>query len=139
MKTRVLRAPLRQTLKSLELPSRRSQCRLPLPLHRSFNASAYLRGSQNAESTRFPGALEAKFTTDLKFEDPKEKEVIQCYRVMDSEGVVVDKDYERDFSDEEALKMYTNMLGTSIMDLICLDAQRQGKHTLISWSNSILT
>jgi 2-oxoisovalerate dehydrogenase E1 component alpha subunit len=75
---------------------------------------------------RFPGALEAKFTTSLKFENPKEKEVIPCYRVMDSEGVIVDQSYKRDFSDEEALKLYTNMVGVSIMDLICLDAQRQG-------------
>jgi 2-oxoisovalerate dehydrogenase E1 component alpha subunit len=78
------------------------------------------------EGMRFPGALEAKFTTSLKFENPKEKEVIPCYRVMDSEGVIVDKSYKRDFSDEEALKLYTNMVGVSIMDLICLDAQRQG-------------
>lgn len=45
---------------------------------------------------------------------------------MDSEGVIVDKTYKRDFSDEEAIKLYTDMLGVSIMDLICLDAQRQG-------------
>ena len=38
----------------------------------------------------------------------------------------MDKSYKRDFSDEEALKLYTNMVGVSIMDLICLDAQRQG-------------
>ena len=75
---------------------------------------------------RFPGALEAKFTTSLKFENPREKEVIPCYRIMDSEGVIVDKSYQRDFTDEEALELYTNMVGVSIMDLICLDAQRQG-------------
>ncbi len=77
---------------------------------------------------RFPGALEARFTTNLKFENPRDKEVIPCYRVMDSEGVIVDKSYKRDISDEEALKLYTNMVGISIMDLICLDAQRQGKN-----------
>lgn len=48
---------------------------------------------------------------------------------MDSEGVIVDKTYKRDFSDEEAIKLYTDMLGVSIMDLICLDAQRQGVWT----------
>jgi hypothetical protein len=92
---------------------------------RYFSARASLCQHRN-EDMRFPGALEAKFTTNLKFENPKEKEVIPCYRVMDSEGVIVDKSYQRDFSDEEALKLYTNMVGVSIMDLICLDAQRQG-------------
>lgn len=47
---------------------------------------------------------------------------------MDTEGVIVDKTYEFDLSDEEALKMYTNMVGVSILDLICLDAQRQGRN-----------
>jgi 2-oxoisovalerate dehydrogenase E1 component alpha subunit len=63
----------------------------------------------------------------MVFENPKDREVIPCYRVMDSEGVLVDKSYNRDITDKEALKLYTNMLGISIMDLICLDAQRQGK------------
>jgi hypothetical protein len=75
---------------------------------------------------RFPGALQAKFTTDLSFENPKEKEAIPCYRVVDSEGVVVDKSYKRDISDEEAIKLYENMLGISIMDQVCMQAQRQG-------------
>jgi 2-oxoisovalerate dehydrogenase E1 component alpha subunit len=76
---------------------------------------------------RFPGAEGAKFTTTLKFENPQEKGVIPCYRVMDSEGVIVDKSYTRDISDGEAIKLYTHMVGVSIMDLICLDAQRQGR------------
>jgi hypothetical protein len=76
---------------------------------------------------RFPGALEAKFRTNMVFENPKDKEVIPCYRVMDSEGVIVDMSYTRDTTDSEAVKLYTNMLGVSIMDLICIDAQRQGK------------
>lgn len=46
---------------------------------------------------------------------------------MDTEGIIVDKSYKIDLSDEEALKMYTNMVGISILDVICLDAQRQGK------------
>lgn len=96
---------------------------------RSFSRTASI--AQHAdERLRFPGALEAKFTTNLKFENPKEKEVIPCYRVMDSEGVIVDKSYKRDFSDEEAVKLYTTMVGVSIMDVICLDAQRQGMRNL---------
>lgn len=92
---------------------------------RYFSAKTSL-GQHGNEAMRFPGALEAKFTTSLKFENPTENGVIPCYRVMDSEGLIVDKSYKKDFSDEEALKLYTNMVGVSIMDLICLDAQRQG-------------
>lgn len=79
------------------------------------------------ERLRFPGALEAKFTTDCKFASPKDVGVIPCYRVIDSEGKIVDENYKRDFSDEEAIKLYLDMVGVSIMDLICLDAQRQGR------------
>lgn len=75
---------------------------------------------------RFPGALEAKFTNSLQFGAPRDAGVVPCYRVLDSEGVVVDSSYEPDFSDEEAVELYTQMVGVSIMDLICLDAQRQG-------------
>ena len=117
MKTRLSSGLLRPGYRRL---ARNSYC-----LPRYFSAKASLCKHGN-EGMRFPGALEAKFTTSLKFENPKEKEIIPCYRVMDSEGVIVDKSYERDFSDEEALKLYTNMVGVSIMDLICLDAQRQG-------------
>jgi len=79
---------------------------------------------------RFPGAERAKFTTSLKFENLKEKGVIPCYRVIDTEGVIVDNSYKRDISDEEAVNLYQHMVGVSIMDLICLDAQRQGGHSL---------
>lgn len=81
---------------------------------------------QTDDGLRFPGALEAKFTTSLAFENPREKEVIPCYRVMDSEGVIVDKSYTRDFSDETAIELYTNMVKVSLIDMIGLDSQRQG-------------
>ncbi|KAI9743005.1 MAG: hypothetical protein M1818_003300 [Claussenomyces sp. TS43310] len=93
---------------------------------RQFSETCRL-AQQTDGQLRFPGALEAKFTTNLAFENPKDKEVIPCYRVMDSEGVIVDKSYKPDFSNEEALELYTNMIKTSLIDLICLDAQRQGR------------
>src|SRR5277367_6279568 len=111
MKTRLINGLLRPGRRRL---ARNTQC---LPKYFSARASLSQHGNEN---TRFPGALEAKFTTSLKFENPKEKGVIPCYRVMDSEGVIVDKSYKRDFSDDEALKLYMNMVGVSIMDLICL-------------------
>jgi 2-oxoisovalerate dehydrogenase E1 component alpha subunit len=90
------------------------------------NPRAQFAEGEKDTRLRFPGALEAKFTNDLRFESNKDRAVIPCYRVMDTEGIIVDPSYEFDLTDEEALKLYTNMLGVSIMDLICLDAQRQG-------------
>jgi 2-oxoisovalerate dehydrogenase E1 component alpha subunit len=50
------------------------------------------------------------------------------YRVMDSDGVIVDKQHEPlDVSDEEALTWYKNMLTVNIMDVIMFEAQRQGR------------
>lgn len=50
------------------------------------------------------------------------------YRVMDSDGVVVDESRKPSgISNEEIVKWYRNMLTVSIMDLIMYDAQRQGR------------
>lgn len=110
-----IRAPLLLNLRTAHYVQRRC-----------FSRSLNFNQPTTDDRLRFPGALEAKFTTTLEFENPKDKEVIPCYRVMDSEGVIVDKSYKRDFTDEEAIKLYTNMVGVSIMDMISLDAQRQG-------------
>lgn len=96
---------------------------------RPFSGQECLRQQRGSEQARFPGAEGATFTTSLKFLTAKEKGTIPCYRVMDTEGAIVDRSYTRDFSDEEAVKMYENMVAVSIMDLICIDAQRQGNNT----------
>jgi len=50
------------------------------------------------------------------------------YRILDQEGVIVDKDRQPpDISSEELVKMYKDMVTVSIMDIIMFDAQRQGK------------
>jgi TPP-dependent pyruvate/acetoin dehydrogenase alpha subunit len=47
---------------------------------------------------------------------------------MDSDGAIVDESRQPDdVTEEHALKMYTDMLTVSIMDLIMFDAQRQGR------------
>jgi 2-oxoisovalerate dehydrogenase E1 component alpha subunit len=58
----------------------------------------------------FPGAVNSKFTTRMAFEQPSTREAIPTYRVMDSEGVVVDKDWKPDASTDEILTWYRNML-----------------------------
>ncbi|MCJ1273297.1 hypothetical protein MMC21_001087 [Puttea exsequens] len=86
-----------------------------------------------SDRVHFPGAVDSKFTTDLAFAHPSTHPAMPTYRVMDSDGVVVDKSRRpSDIGHEEILTWYRNMLtGTqaivSIMDLIMFDAQRQGR------------
>lgn len=62
-------------------------------------------------SVRFPGAVNSKFTSEMAFSRPSTTPTMPTYRVMDSDGVIVDKKHEpTDVSDEEALTWYKNML-----------------------------
>lgn len=59
----------------------------------------------------FPGAVNSKFTTKLAFEHPSTHPAMPTYRVMDSDGVVVDESRKpSDISDEEIVRWYRNML-----------------------------
>ena len=66
-------------------------------------------------SVHFPGAVNSKFTTKLSFERPSARPAIPTYRVMDSNGVIVDQAHAPvDVDDKEVLTWYKNMLtGTS--------------------------
>lgn len=60
---------------------------------------------------RFPGAINSKFTSDMKFIDPNDSPDIPTYRVIDSDGVLVDKKRGAPkVSDETVLTWYKNML-----------------------------
>ena len=62
-------------------------------------------------SVHFPGAVNSKFTTTLSFERPSERPAMPTYRVMDSDGVVVDESRKPlDVYPDEALKWYKDML-----------------------------
>ena len=64
-----------------------------------------------ASSVHFPGAVNSKFTTDLAFEQPSTHPAMPTYRVMDSDGIIVDESRKpSDISYEEILKWYKNML-----------------------------
>lgn len=76
----------------------------------------------------FPGAVSSKFTTALNFSNPTAETAIPTFRVIDSDGRVVDTARKPPgISNEEAVKLYRDMLTISIMDLIMFDAQRQGR------------
>ena len=59
----------------------------------------------------FPGAVNSKFTTRLAFEEPSAKPAMPTYRIIDQDGVVVDKGASKlDISDDEAVSLYKDML-----------------------------
>ncbi|KAK3637237.1 hypothetical protein LTR56_013775 [Elasticomyces elasticus] len=79
-------------------------------------------------SVLFPGAVNSKFTSALSFAKPSELDAMPTYRILDQDGIIVDKDREPpDVSTSELLKMYRDMVTVSVMDTIMFDAQRQGR------------
>lgn len=66
----------------------------------------------------FPGAVTSKFTTKLSFEHPSMHPAMPTYRVMDSDGVVVDESRKPlGISTEEIVTWYRNMLtGMSLLE-----------------------
>lgn len=84
--------------------------------------------SSNIESELvFPGSVRSKFTSNLNFQDPSTKTPLSTYRLMGLDGVPIDESYRIPWNEEEALKLYRQMLTVSIMDTIMYDAQRQGR------------
>ncbi|EAU33179.1 2-oxoisovalerate dehydrogenase alpha subunit, mitochondrial precursor [Aspergillus terreus NIH2624] len=81
-----------------------------------------------SDRVRFPGAVNSKFTTDMTFITPSDLPSIPTYRIMDSDGVLLDKNRgPPDVPKEEIVAWYKNMLTVSIMDVIMFEAQRQGR------------
>ncbi|EEH47430.2 uncharacterized protein PADG_03514 [Paracoccidioides brasiliensis Pb18] len=81
-----------------------------------------------SDSVRFPGAINSKFTSEMSFINPSEHAAIPTYRVMDSDGMIVDTTRgPPKVTSEEVITWYKNMLTVSIMDVIMFDAQRQGR------------
>ena len=80
-----------------------------------------------SDHVHFPGALNSKFTAEMKFIRPWEHATIPTYRSMDAEGAVLDPAAVEGASAEEMLAWYHNMVTVSVMDLIMFEAQRQGR------------
>ncbi|CEJ94226.1 Putative Dehydrogenase E1 component [[Torrubiella] hemipterigena] len=121
MRSRVLQSiPLRRAATSI------SRGRLSFNNIHARSASSVSQ-RPNSDFVSFPGALKSSFTSDLNFESPESHQAMPTYRVVDQHGVVVDTSFEPDLSEAEIVKLYTDMLYISIMDLIMFDAQRQGR------------
>ncbi|KAL1982405.1 hypothetical protein VTN96DRAFT_1375 [Rasamsonia emersonii] len=81
-----------------------------------------------SDHVRFPGAVNSKFTSEMTFSRPSTMTAMPTYRVMDSDGVIVDTSRgPPDVPDEEVITWYKNMLTVNIMDVIMFEAQRQGR------------
>lgn len=62
-------------------------------------------------SVQFPGAVNSKFTSELNFVTPASSPTIPTYRVMDSDGIIVDKSRRpNDIDDAEVIEWYKNMV-----------------------------
>jgi 2-oxoisovalerate dehydrogenase E1 component alpha subunit len=107
-------------------PSTPRALRTPItPIHARAASSVSQR--PNSEFVSFPGALKSAFTSKLSFETPETYTALPTYRVVDQHGVVVDSSFQVDITDEEIVKLYTDMLYISLLDMVMFDAHRQGR------------
>ncbi|KUI69293.1 2-oxoisovalerate dehydrogenase subunit alpha, mitochondrial [Cytospora mali] len=90
-------------------------------------AASSLSQRPDSKFVQFPGAVKSAFTNTLQFEHPHSHEAMPTYRAVDQNGNVVDPSFKPDLSGEEVVKLYRHMLLVSVMDLIMLDSQRQGR------------
>ncbi|KAI9031310.1 thiamine diphosphate-binding protein [Hyaloraphidium curvatum] len=75
--------------------------------------------------SHFPGASGSAFTPELRFHD--DRSVMPTYRVLDTDGRVVEGADDPGLPVETMLRMYRNMIALNVMDTIMYDAQRQGR------------
>ena len=70
--------------------------------------------------------FEHKFTTDMEFKSQFKK--IDCFRVMDEEGKIINKGgYEKLISKDKMKKIFENMVTINEADKIFNSAQRQSR------------
>ncbi|KAF7716026.1 Dehydrogenase, E1 component domain-containing protein [Penicillium ucsense] len=100
----------------------------PKPTYAPRRWSGSISQRPGSDRVLFPGAVNSKFTTDMSFLKASDLPAIPTYRVIDSDGELVDNSRAPpDVSDEEVLTWYKNMLSVSIMDVVMFEAQRQGR------------
>ncbi|MBE7181900.1 MAG: hypothetical protein INR71_11970 [Terriglobus roseus] len=73
--------------------------------------SCLLNPLANGNRVHFPGAVNSSFTTKLKFTKAEGDNAMPTYRIMDHDGVIIDKESaEPNISDEDLIKLYKDML-----------------------------
>lgn len=69
--------------------------------------------------------FEHKFTNDLEFRSSFEK--IKCFRVLDEEGNIINKQFEGSIDNDTLKKIFKNMVMINEADVIFNQAQRQSR------------
>lgn len=102
--------------------------KLPTPaISTTLRAASSVSQRPHSDFVSFPGAVKSAFTNTLNYQHPEEWTALPTYRVLDQNGVVVDPSFEADLTEEQIVKLYTDMVYISILDVIMFDAQRQGR------------
>ncbi|CAG9936700.1 unnamed protein product [Clonostachys rosea f. rosea IK726] len=95
--------------------------------YRSIRSASSISQRPESDFVSFPGALKSAFTNTLQFQHPQEWTALPTYRVVDQNGTIVDPSFKPDIPEETIVKLYTDMVYISILDVIMFDAQRQGR------------
>ncbi|EGD78723.1 hypothetical protein PTSG_11771 [Salpingoeca rosetta] len=88
---------------------------------------AGMQRAQLAAMTHFPGAT-SEYTEELKLRVTTEEKPMACFRVMDQDGQILNKDiFPKEVTDEKLLQWYRTMALLNQMDTLLYNAQRQGR------------
>lgn len=69
--------------------------------------------------------FEHKFTQDLEFRSSFDK--LKCFRIMDEDGNIINKKYEKSIDDNTLQKMFRTMVMMNEADVVYNQAQRQSR------------
>ncbi|CAK4687896.1 unnamed protein product [Aphanomyces euteiches] len=105
---------------------------MALRLVRSVTRSRFTCAAKYMSTTvgsgEFPGGQTIPFVNKIVVVDPKEKDVIPAYRVLDQQGKLVPGAQVPEGLDEElVVDLYKHMVRLNQMDNVFYDAQRQGR------------
>jgi len=79
-----------------------------------------------SDRASFPG-YKGEFSTSLEFIYPENTPQIQCYRVMNRKGLILDESQDPRLDKDTLIKMYRHMSVLSKYDVVMYEAQRQGR------------
>ncbi|KAI9914465.1 hypothetical protein PsorP6_008116 [Peronosclerospora sorghi] len=104
------------------------------PLDTMFSISYFARHALHRPVRRlataslgyFPGT-EMPLIPKVVFQDPKDNDIIPCFRILNEEGDVVDGATDPQLSRDMCTQIYTQMIRLNKLDHFFYEAQRQGR------------
>jgi hypothetical protein len=79
-----------------------------------------------SDKAAFPG-YKGEFSTSLDFIYPENSPQIQCYRVMNRKGVLLDATQDPKFDRDTCERLLQLMITLAKLDTVMYEAQRQGR------------